>query len=496
MPALSLLPILMLACAGLHNLDPTPAAAEASQPGAPGWSEVVEAAMPSVVLILAEREGEPGRFGAGIVMDQTGRVLSNHHIVAQADRLTVLAYEPGRLSYSPLEGGIQRLVFEHREDLLPATVLVSDPLLDLVLLQVRGLEDAAGLPVREEPVRIGEPVLALGHPQQSVWSFTAGVVSAIHQGVIQHDAPVNPGNSGGPLIDSQGRLVGVNTFELLGGSEGLAFARPLRLATPLLEGGRALELNLSAPDSAFLSCEQAVDLAPWQALDCVWWDGEHRQLLAAVERVRADLALPPEVDQRLRKQVWERGYAAWIGAWQQQVVRFLSGGLFEPVPSERLDWDALWPSPEARAEHAASLDAATVLRGRIEALREHEAGFVAERARRGGPSQAMDPAPYRQARTMGQRLEQLYLPTDQLALMQVQAHLPDGSPHAYTECWVLLPGGWRQRMLCPPEYLRLVPEDWPLPLLDHHAFLESFEIELWAAILGLGPGDLELEDGA
>ncbi len=97
---------------------------------------------------------------------------------------------------------------------------------------------------------------------------------------------------------------------------------------------------------------------------------------------------------------------------------------------------------------------------------------------------------------MGQRLEQLYLPTDQLALMQVQAHLPDGSPHAYTECWVLLPGGWRQRMLCPPEYLRLVPEDWPLPLLDHHAFLESFEIELWAAILGLGPGDLELEDGA
>ncbi len=487
--------LLLSGCATLHgsSAPPVEQAPPADEPGA-GWSAIVQQAMPSVVLLLAEVDGEPRRFGAGIVVDGEGRVLTNHHIVAGARSISVLAHEPGRTSYSPLEGGIDRLVFQHQHDLLEASTVAGDPLLDLALLQVDGLEAPAVLPQRAEPLLVGEPVLALGHPQQSAWSFTAGVVGALHQGLIQHDAPLNPGNSGGPLIDAEGRLVGVNTLELIG-TEGMAYARPVALARPLLEGGaRAIELDLTAPDSAYHACERAVDLAPWQALDCIWWDGEYQQLLQAAERVRAALALPGEVDRALEHALWEHSRSAWIGAWQQGVVRFLSGGVYDlqQQPQRLLDYDALWPEEAARQTHRAAIGAPALIRERWAAMLEDERAYQRARAERGGLDEPLDPGPARQARALGQRLQELYLPTDRMALLHVQAHAPDGTLYGTTECWVLVPGGWRQRMVCPDSYAQRIPADWPLPVEDHALFLERFELELAMAILGVSAEDLDL----
>ncbi len=483
--------LLIAGCALQRGPGPEAAAtaAETARPPrapATGWAELVEGAMPSVVLLLTDCQGEERCYGAGIVARQQGTVITNYHLVREASRIQVLPYAPDRISYSPLEGGVTRMVFQHEDDLLPAELLAADPLLDLAVLRVPQLE-APPLPMRDSPLRVGEPVLALGHPKQSVWSFTAGVVSALHLGLIQHDAPLNQGNSGGPLIDAHGRLVGVNTLELLG-TEGMAYARPVALARPLLEGGQqALELDFSAPDAAWLSCEQAVDLAPWQALDCIWWDGEHQRLLEAAERVRAELALPDEVDQRLQQQIRLHSRSAWIGSWQLRIVRFLSGGIIaaDRTPVRDLDYDGLWDSPEQRGEHAASIHARETLRERWRQLEADRQAFEAARAQRGGPLRSAPPGPTREARAHGQRLVELYLPTERMALMHVEAHSPEGELFGRTECWVLVPGGWRQRMSCPLAYQRRIPDSWPLPLDDHDLITEHFELQLSLAILGL-----------
>ncbi len=494
--SLSLATILLAGCAAMHGPAPLEAPSSAgSDPAGPtpsaGWAALVEGAMPSVVLLLTDCQEDERCYGAGIVTDERGTVLTNHHLVSEASHIEVLPYEPGRISYSPLEGGVTRMLFQHEEDLLPAKLTAADPLLDLAVLQVPGLE-APPLPTRDTPLRVGEPVLALGHPRQSVWSFTAGVVSALHLGLIQHDAPLNQGNSGGPLIDCEGRLVGVNTLELLG-AEGMAYARPIALARPLLEGGqRALSLDFTAPDRAWLSCEQAVDLAPWQALDCIWWDGEHQRLLEAAERVRAELALPDEVDQRLQQQIRLHSRSAWIGSWQLRIVRFLSGGIIaaDRTPVRDLDYDGLWDSPEQRGEHAASIHARETLRERWRQLEADRQAFEAARAQRGGPLRSAPPGPTREARAHGQRLVELYLPTERMALMHVEAHSPEGELFGRTECWVLVPGGWRQRMSCPLAYQRRIPASWPLPLEDHDLLIRHFELQLSLAILGMSLGEL------
>src|SRR5439155_16992393 len=92
------------------------------------------------------------------------------------------------------------------------------------------------LPFREAPPLLGERVIALGHPKETVWSFTTGVVSSLHSGMIQTDAAINQGNSGGPLIDSEGRVIGINTSKLVGDAQGIGFARPIALAKGLIDG--------------------------------------------------------------------------------------------------------------------------------------------------------------------------------------------------------------------------------------------------------------------
>jgi serine protease Do len=170
-------------------------------------------------VLVAER----GR-GSGFFVTSDGYVVTNAHVVATATRIRVLALTPGATpADSPREYN--------------ASVAGIDTDNDLALLKV----DAQGVPffdlARDATPRQGQLVLAYGSPMGLAQSASLGVVSAVDRQLnpddprayIQTDASMNPGNSGGPLVDLEGRLLGINTMILSqsGGSEGLGFAVPL-----------------------------------------------------------------------------------------------------------------------------------------------------------------------------------------------------------------------------------------------------------------------------
>jgi hypothetical protein len=149
---------------------------------------------------------------AGSLVSPDGRIITAYHCIA--------------------DGG--RVVVETRDGRsVQATVVGRVPSWDLALLDAPALADEPWLAVREVPVAVGEPVRAWGHPLGSVppggfllgtlrWSVSEGVVAAVGARAVQTTAALNRGNSGGPLVDEQGRLVGVVSRKL--GGEGLGFA--------------------------------------------------------------------------------------------------------------------------------------------------------------------------------------------------------------------------------------------------------------------------------
>lgn len=178
---------------------------------------------------LPERPGDRGRkrvsLGSGVIVDgRRGLVLTNAHVVAAGDEIMV-----------HLQDG--------RE--FPARVLGAEPDFDLAVLEVKG---ASGLPQAElaeaADLMPGETVIAIGNPFGFNHTVTTGVISALGRSIrneggmltdlIQTDAAINPGNSGGPLLDLDGRLIGINTVVDARG-EGIGFAIPAGKARRVLQ---------------------------------------------------------------------------------------------------------------------------------------------------------------------------------------------------------------------------------------------------------------------
>ena len=235
----------------LPILATTATAASASALQLPDFSSLVEANSPSVVNIstLYKREQnpqQPGNFppdfpfnelfrrygesmppmereaeslGSGFIISQDGYVVTNYHVVANADQIMV------RLS-------------DKRE--LPAEVVGADKYSDVALLKLK----ATNLPVAQigdaDSAKVGAWVLAIGSPYGFDHSVTAGIISAKGRSLpnanyvpfIQTDVAINPGNSGGPLIDLNGKVIGINSqiFSSTGASIGLSFAIPIDVA--------------------------------------------------------------------------------------------------------------------------------------------------------------------------------------------------------------------------------------------------------------------------
>jgi hypothetical protein len=222
-----------------------------------------------VVLLVNRHADGPIGFGAGVILDDEGLVLTNLHVVANATSLGALVYDAKRTSYIPQDGGLARYLFENDSQIIETRLVRADPSLDLALVKLDAKTKGQKLGFRDDLPKQGERVMAVGHPGETVWSFTSGVVSSLHQGMIQTDAAINRGNSGGPLIDSEGRVAGVNTSKLLGDMHGIGFARPIGLAKALIDGNaKPVEVDLASPERAVKSCAHAFEMGSERAIDC------------------------------------------------------------------------------------------------------------------------------------------------------------------------------------------------------------------------------------
>jgi S1-C subfamily serine protease len=183
--------------------------------------EIYRQAGSGVVQVTTSGAGGGG-LGSGFVIDDAGHIVTNFHVIDQADAIEV--------SFS-------------NKDTLDATLVGSDPSTDLALLKVdAGAGALTPLVLADsDRVQVGDPVVAIGNPFGLERTVTSGIVSALQRAVaapngytidqvIQTDAPINQGNSGGPLLDGRGQVIGVNSqIETAGGSSGnvgIGFAVP------------------------------------------------------------------------------------------------------------------------------------------------------------------------------------------------------------------------------------------------------------------------------
>ncbi len=221
-------------------------------------SEVAEAVEPSVVNIattktvtmarspfgdffndpflkrfFGDQFGPPGRkreykssaLGSGVIVSDNGYILTNNHVVKDADEIKVVLYDERE--------------FEGR-------VVGTDPKTDLAVIKV----DAKGLPALKigdsGKIKVGEIVMAVGNPFALSHTITMGIVSALgrsnvgiadYEDFIQTDAAINPGNSGGALVNTNGELIGINTaiFSKSGGYMGIGFAIPSNMAKSVMD---------------------------------------------------------------------------------------------------------------------------------------------------------------------------------------------------------------------------------------------------------------------
>ena len=215
-----------------------------AHPGLPtdgSISDVAERVVDSVVNISVQAEvevdptfgdffGDEGRKqqgkGSGVIVSQSGRILTNAHVVKNASDITVT-----------LQDGTE----------LDAKVVGTDPRADLAVIQLEGKFPALKpLPWADSStLRLGEVVLAVGDGMGVGKSVSMGIVSAKGRGLriadyedfIQTDAAINPGNSGGALVNLKGELVGINTAiaSRSGGYQGIGFAIPTNMAKPIME---------------------------------------------------------------------------------------------------------------------------------------------------------------------------------------------------------------------------------------------------------------------
>ncbi|HZN06693.1 MAG TPA: trypsin-like peptidase domain-containing protein [Pyrinomonadaceae bacterium] len=229
--------------------------------------EVYRALSPGVVFVHSTSYArdffgfvEPQQgSGSGSILDQQGNILTNHHVIAGAQKLSVSL--GGKRDY-------------------PAIVVGSDPDTDLAVIRLT--EKPAGpltvVPMGDsDKLVVGQKVLAIGNPFGLDRTLTTGVISGLQrpirarndrliEGAIQTDASINPGNSGGPLLDSRGRMIGINSQILSpsGSSAGVGFAVPVsiakRVVPQLLQNGRVRRPKLGISTRDVEAIRNQVDL--------------------------------------------------------------------------------------------------------------------------------------------------------------------------------------------------------------------------------------------
>ena len=188
-------------------------------------------------LFESEKADSKSSLGSGVIISQSGLILTNEHVVTRASRIEIRLADGRAFS---------------------ARIIGADPTNDVAVLKAETDEPLPWLqPGESSDIMVGEPVIAIGNPFGLSNTVTTGVVSAIDRsvqapqrkfhGFIQTDASINSGNSGGPLLNAEGSLIGINTA-IYGNSEGIAFAIPIdsakRVMQELIEHGEVPPVTL------------------------------------------------------------------------------------------------------------------------------------------------------------------------------------------------------------------------------------------------------------
>jgi putative serine protease PepD len=206
-----------------ESTTPTVPPAEAGSPTA-----VAAALGPAVVQIeLLGGLDAGGGVGSGVIYDDSGLVLTAHHVVSFSDEVTVRTADDSTFN---------------------GRVVARVPERDLAIVALDGADELVAAPIAEPgSVEVGEPAIALGSPFGFSQSVTAGIISGLDReletpvgtltGLIQTDAPINPGNSGGPLADADAKVIGINTAiaSMSGGNDGVGFAVPVEAFADLMD---------------------------------------------------------------------------------------------------------------------------------------------------------------------------------------------------------------------------------------------------------------------
>jgi S1-C subfamily serine protease len=208
-----------------HPLPATPAGPDLLDAYSAAVMGIVAAVGPAVVGISGrESDGPPQGSGSGVLIDAAGLAVTNSHVAAGRRRLTATTHDGDRVD---------------------AELLGDDPATDLALVRIAAGDLPAAALGDSAALGVGQFVVAIGNPFGLQSTVSTGVVSALGrslrspqgrliENVVQHTAPLNPGNSGGPLVDSRGRIIGINTA-VVAWSQGLGFSVPARTAAWVVE---------------------------------------------------------------------------------------------------------------------------------------------------------------------------------------------------------------------------------------------------------------------
>ncbi len=214
----------------------------------------------------AHNQLEIRTLGSGVIMDQRGYIITNKHVINDADQI-IVALQDGR-------------VFE-------ALLVGSDSLTDLAVLKINATGGLPTIPINTKRTpHIGDVVLAIGNPYNLGQTITQGIISATgriglnptgRQNFLQTDASINHGNSGGALVNSLGELMGINTLSFDKSNdgetpEGLGFAIPFQLATKIMDklirDGRVIRgyIGIGGREIAPLHAQQGSGMDPIQGI--------------------------------------------------------------------------------------------------------------------------------------------------------------------------------------------------------------------------------------
>ena len=205
--------------------------------------KIIEEAKKSVVHIKVYKTLNEGIFtteaiasGSGVIISKDGYIVTNYHVVSNGKKFIVTTYDNKEYE---------------------AKVIGTDPITDIAVLKINAKNLKPAKLGDSDKLKVGETVLAIGHPYELEFTVTKGIISGLNRTLktyhnykirtaIQTDAAINPGNSGGPLINLKGEVIGINTaiYTTSGGFEGIGFAIPInlvkRVVSDIIKYGKVL----------------------------------------------------------------------------------------------------------------------------------------------------------------------------------------------------------------------------------------------------------------